>query len=91
MLLFYVLVFWPQGMWDLGSLTRDGTHSSWNKGGQPVGITTNHIWDLLVASSWALGPRPLLLNHHIPGFFVCGGGTESVLGVYYALNLTAVL
>jgi len=62
-----------------------------NKGGQPVGITTNHIWDLLVASSWALGPRPLLLNHHIPGFFVCGGGTESVLGVYCALNLTAIL
>ena len=25
LLLFYVLVFWPQGMWDLGSLTRDGT------------------------------------------------------------------
>ena len=27
LLLFYVLVFWPQGMWDLGSLTRDGTHT----------------------------------------------------------------
>ena len=25
LLLFYVLVFWPQGMWDLSSLTRDGT------------------------------------------------------------------
>ena len=24
-LLFYVLVFWPQGMWDLSSLTRDQT------------------------------------------------------------------
>ena len=23
LLLFYVLVFWPQGMWDLRSLTRD--------------------------------------------------------------------
>ena len=23
--LFYVLVFWPQGMWDLNSLTRDQT------------------------------------------------------------------
>ena len=49
-----------------------------NKGGQPVGIRTHHIWDLLVASSWALGPRPLLLNHHIPGFFVCSGGIERV-------------
>ena len=25
LLLFYVLVFWPQGMWDLNSLTRDST------------------------------------------------------------------
>ena len=25
LLLFYVLVFWPQGMWDLSSLTRDRT------------------------------------------------------------------
>ena len=23
LLLFYVLVFWPRGMWDLSSLTRD--------------------------------------------------------------------
>ena len=23
--LFYLLVFWPQGMWDLSSLIRDGT------------------------------------------------------------------
>ena len=28
LLLFYVLVFWPQGMWDLSSLTRDHTCSS---------------------------------------------------------------
>ena len=27
MLLFYVLVFWPRGMWDLSSLTRDRTCS----------------------------------------------------------------
>ena len=27
LLLFYVLVFWPQGMWGFGSLTRDGTHT----------------------------------------------------------------
>ena len=26
--LFYVLVFWPQGMWDLSSPTRDWTHTS---------------------------------------------------------------
>ena len=25
LLLFYVLVFWPRGMWDLSSLTRDQT------------------------------------------------------------------
>ena len=25
LLLFYVLVFWPQGMWDLSSPTRDQT------------------------------------------------------------------
>ena len=24
--LFYVLVFWPQGMWDLNSLTRRNLH-----------------------------------------------------------------
>ena len=27
LLLFYVLVFWPWGMWDLISLTRDQTHT----------------------------------------------------------------
>ena len=27
LLLFYVLIFWPQGMWDLSSPTRDGTHT----------------------------------------------------------------
>ena len=27
LLLFYILVFWPGGMWDLGSLTRDQTHT----------------------------------------------------------------
>ena len=27
LLLFYVLVFWPRGMWDLGSLTRNPTHT----------------------------------------------------------------
>ena len=27
LLLFYVLDFWPQGVWDLGSLTRDWTHT----------------------------------------------------------------
>ena len=27
LLLFYVLVFWPRGMWDLSSLTRDQTHA----------------------------------------------------------------
>ena len=26
LLLFYVLVFWPQGMWNLSSPTRDQTH-----------------------------------------------------------------
>ena len=28
LLLFYILVFWPQVMWDLRSLTTDQTHSS---------------------------------------------------------------
>ena len=27
LLLFYALVFWPRGMWGLGSLTRDRTHN----------------------------------------------------------------
>ena len=27
LLLLYVLIFWPQGMWDLSSLTRDQTHT----------------------------------------------------------------
>ena len=27
LLTFYVLVFWPQGIWDLSSLTRDGTRT----------------------------------------------------------------
>ena len=27
LLLFYVLVFWPQGMWGLSSLIRDVTHT----------------------------------------------------------------
>ena len=25
LILFYVLFYWPQGMWDFRSLTRDGT------------------------------------------------------------------
>ena len=28
LLLFYALVFWPQGMWDLSSLTRDRTRTA---------------------------------------------------------------
>ena len=28
LLLFYVLVFWPQGTWDLHFPTRDGSHAS---------------------------------------------------------------
>ena len=27
LLLFYVLVFWPRGIWDLSSPTRDRTHT----------------------------------------------------------------
>ena len=27
LLLFYVMVLWPRGMWDLSSLTRDQTHT----------------------------------------------------------------
>ena len=27
LLLFYVLVFWPRGVWDISSLTRDRTHT----------------------------------------------------------------
>ena len=27
LLLFYVLVFWPRGMWDLSSPTRDRTYT----------------------------------------------------------------
>ena len=30
LLLFYVLVFWPQGMWDLSSPTRDQTRNPWH-------------------------------------------------------------
>ena len=26
LLLFYVLIFWPQGMWDISAWTRDQTH-----------------------------------------------------------------
>ena len=29
LLLFYVLDFWPQGMWDLNSWTRDQTFTPW--------------------------------------------------------------
>ena len=29
--LFYVLVFWPQGMWDLCSLMRDRSGTPWNR------------------------------------------------------------
>ena len=28
LLLFYILLFWPCGTWDLNSLTRDQTHTS---------------------------------------------------------------
>ena len=29
MFLFYILAFWPQGMWDLSFLTQDWTHIPW--------------------------------------------------------------
>ena len=29
LLLFYVLVFWPQSTWNLNSPTRDQTHTAW--------------------------------------------------------------
>ena len=28
LVLFYILLFWPCGTWDLNSLTRDQTHTS---------------------------------------------------------------
>ena len=31
-LLFYVLAFWPQGVWDLSLPTRDQTHTPWAGG-----------------------------------------------------------
>ena len=32
LLLFYVLAFWPQGIWDLNLPTRDQTHTPWAGG-----------------------------------------------------------
>ena len=29
LLLLYVLVFWPRGIWDFSSLTREGTHTTY--------------------------------------------------------------
>ena len=51
LLLFYVLVFWPQGMWDLISLTRDRTCAPCTGStesypldcqGSPISIVLNH-------------------------------------------------
>ena len=36
LLLFYVLVFWPLGMWDLASLTEDWTCSQGIRTGSPI-------------------------------------------------------
>ena len=50
LLLFYVLVLWPQGMWDLNSLTRDRTCTScigrqslnhWTTREVPLGYISN--------------------------------------------------
>ena len=38
LLLFYVLVFWLRGMWDLSSLTRDSTHTPW------IGMRSLNPW-----------------------------------------------
>ena len=43
LLLFYGLVFWPQGMWNLSSSTRDGTHSPYTGKGSLNHWTTREV------------------------------------------------
>jgi len=51
--LFYVLVFWPWGMWDLGSLTRDQTQSP------HVGTWSLNLW-----TTRKVPPLTFLLAEH---------------------------
>ena len=59
LLLFSVLVFWPQGMWDLSSLTKDGAHtpcirrwsiSYWTAGEVPPRYILNK-WKMQIQNS----------------------------------------
>ena len=54
LLLFYVLVFWPRGMWDLGSPTRDQTRI-WCIGRQSLDhCTAREVPRRLIESSFLL-------------------------------------
>ena len=48
--LFYILQYWPRGMWDLSSLTRDWTHTLWNGRLSPNPWTTKEVPYLLCHS-----------------------------------------
>ena len=72
--LFYVLVLWPQGMWDLSSLTRDWTHipcigrrslNHWTARSVPSFV--NPVWKKKSSGSQTLAlpqsPRELVKIH----------------------------
>ena len=58
--LFYVLVFWLQGMWDLSSLTRDWTHIPcirwWSPNHWPAREVPSHFGFNFAFPKWRLGP-----------------------------------
>ena len=71
LLLFYILVFWPRGMWDLSYQTRDRTHTpaledevltTGHQGSPPNSVLK---W-CLALGNWCTSPKVLSKYQRIP-------------------------
>ena len=58
LLLFYVLVFWPQAMWDLSSPTRDRTHTLCIGRRSLNHWTAREVPDIVNLASWFFPQGP---------------------------------
>ena len=75
LLLFYVLVFWPQGMWDLSSLIRDQIHmpyigrwslNHWTSREFPIPITCYFFPPKILISPLAYVPEMIKIRRTAP-------------------------
>ena len=81
LLLFYVLLFWPRGMWDLSSLTRDQTCTLWTRRWRLNHWTARGVPSSLLKLSFLLFNKICLLSDFISGWS----------GVNWSFSLVAAL